>query len=105
MNAIIGIGRNVGNEPMDYERWRNFRISIRSVVERNGGKMIADVVGQSYSEGWGFEEAAWFAFDASNLNLGQLRQDLSALADQYGQDAIALTVGATDLVERQRVAA
>ena len=113
-NLIIGIGRNVSPKNRDPERdavsgavipaphWINFQRQVEFTTEKRGGKVISIIIGQSHSPEWGVEEGAWFAveFDGDDFDLYCLKTDLARLAQTYGQDAIAVTTGTTEFVER-----
>ncbi len=90
--VVIGVGRNVGPAPMDLHAWGCFRAEVRACLT----DLAADVHGWTTESDWGREESYWVAGQAASLPL--LRVRLREMAGQYGQEAIALTVGTTQLL-------
>jgi hypothetical protein len=77
---------------MSAECWQSFRAAVRTAL---GGDLWVDA---TYGGAWQGvdEEAAVFLADLADVS--HLRDDLAALADEYGQDAIGLVVGDPELV-------
>jgi hypothetical protein len=95
--AYISIGRNVQGRPMPSEEWENFKGALRVVAEKYGE-------GVSYAGGIGrydrvLEETYIVAVSlALGVPANLVREDLSHLAQYYGQESIALTVGEGELI-------
>lgn len=104
--VTVTIGRNVadgrgGQGPMPKDRWQDFRTIVRQSLANN----LAPDFSASYdgTGEWGgvSEESTTFVFSGvtSTTPAADVRTWLSYLAREFGQDAIALTVGDTTLVE------
>jgi hypothetical protein len=93
--AYISIGRNVQGTPMPSEQWENFKGALRVVAESHG-------TGVTYTGGIGRYEGkteetylvAVSLFEGDTIN----RNDLRNLAQYYGQESIALTIGEPEFV-------
>lgn len=103
--ATVSIGRNVAGEPMEDIAWQTFIFATREAVADVGGYRYFDGVGDGSSEDWGTEESYTIVFGLTGaetihaaLTDSALPAKLRELADHYGQDAVALTVGATVLL-------
>ena len=100
------IGRNVGTEPMSAERWEEFKASVAADFYFVVNGYQADV-GQ-WEEFYGngvWEDTPEDSFKVTVLleeelpkdRLDQLRRYLSENARLFAQDAIALTIGVSEL--------
>lgn len=96
----VTLGRNVGNVPMPLDRWEEFRTLIGAAL----ANLLAPDFAASYD---GRGEWQGIAEDSTILvasgitrpvTSDYLRAVLSTYAEEFGQDAIALTVGETFLV-------
>ena len=99
MNTVtITIGRNFGDVPMTASRWAGFKNDIQTVLDNHYATVYVNAAaGRGTWEGVEEENATWVAgLDAAFVP--KVRERLSYLADVYEQDAIAYTVGTTDLV-------
>jgi hypothetical protein len=102
--AYISIGRNVQGTPMTAERWQEFKTALR-VVGWTHGNIVTDAEGAGVYEGK-TEETYLVAVSLrgpefgrlNTIDLTNLREDLSHLAQHYGQESIALTVGEPEFV-------
>lgn len=96
--VTVSIGRNVGSEPMpDYE-WSQFVELVRLAVKRDASAVYVDAAASRGEwEGIAEDSRTWVA-DIDEWDLGALRNSLRQYAVTFGQDAIALTVGTTELV-------
>jgi hypothetical protein len=114
MSTIVSIGRNVGDVPLSAGRWNAFKHEVRYLVENDAGPVVFA------GEGLGIwesevedpetgdfhavrmtETAATFIGEGTPQDAGTLsgiRRHLAILAAEYGQDAIALTVGGVEFV-------
>jgi hypothetical protein len=100
----VSIGRNIDGEPMPRERWIKFQARVEGTIQD-----LHDVTVFFAGRGGGiwegrYEEAATWVFGWSeSLGLpGEWKRfldDLAYWADQYDQDAIAVTTGSTRFVE------
>jgi|GEM_PF-2453751 len=108
----VNIGRNVGDEPMPERRWRRLVGLVHGLV----GALTGDgthVDEPHYGSGEWVDDAGVtvredsayvFAFgDSAEWDLEGLADALAILADEFGQDAIALVVGHSALVSRREV--
>lgn len=97
----VTIGRNVGDTPMSLTLWEQFKGDVEAdmlnaipsdIVERHYGRGVWDGIE---------EESAKFSLlrhaKPTDAMLDELRAYLSENARHYGQDAIALTVGMSEL--------
>lgn len=103
MNIIIGIGRGLESGKLNDSQWSAFQREVAKWTEAAGFELLAQVSGDSTSDQYGDEEAAWFAAVKEDgvqpyLAVAHLRASLEDLASKYGQDSIALTTGTTKLV-------
>ena len=103
MNTItITIGRNVPTAglpiEMDDRSWAGFKNDVQTVLDNHYATVyVKAAAGRGEWEGIEEENATYVAA-LDPAFLAHLRQALAGLAYDYGQDAIALTVGTTDLV-------
>ena len=95
------IGRNVGTEPMSLTLWKQFEEDVQAdmltalpsdIVEVHYGKGVWDGVEEESAKITLLRHA-----EATPDMLDQLRNYLSENARHYGQDAIALTIGVSEL--------
>ena len=105
----ITIGRNVNNEPMSNEAWEGFKRSTTYALEDSIGRraQFESFYGVGSWEGTeeeSYKITALGQHTASQADLGLLRDRLAQLALDFGQDAIALTIGQSELVTPSRVA-
>lgn len=102
--VTITIGRNVpqvwgGQIAMDAEGWAGFRNDVQTLLENTHAVIyVAGALGRGEWQGVEEENATYVA-SVEPERLSELRDTLSLFADRWHQDAIALTVGDTDLVE------
>ncbi len=102
MAAIVSIGRNVGDVPMDDEQWYAFKSDLVDALAFTYSTAI-------YFQGEGtgsFEHRPELSFTVvfderwpGNYSLEVL---LKVLAARYGQESIALTRGETVFVEADK---
>lgn len=100
--VTISIGRNIGSVPMDTATWRAFVKDVnsaldwaKSVVHVRGAKSIGEWNGVA-------EESRTWVADILSAKLPLVAWRMSDLCELYGQDAIALTWGKTNLVTARR---
>jgi hypothetical protein len=103
--AQINIGRNVGETPMDAFDWGLFKLSVRQIADlfRGASTTIIEVEGQG-GEWLGVPEDTHLFMIISPLIKDQfivdhVKECLSSIAKEFGQDAIALVFGTSILVE------
>lgn len=87
-NYIVTIGRNVGDEPMDDDKWREFQDRVRYAIAKNGYEFITQAVGHGYWEDTVEDSAIW-VFTGGEGKAYQLHTELGHLAYYFEQDAIA----------------
>jgi hypothetical protein len=96
--VYVTIGRNIGLEPMSTEKWRAFRAATRAVLAASVGLPAFELSGPGGQWEGAAEEAAVFVVLQPEPCLAELRQDLLHLATDYGQEAIALAWGTSELI-------
>jgi hypothetical protein len=100
MNAIISIGRGRQTDPnyLGNAEWSAFQAYLDESIQRFG-HIVSRTTGYSTSDSWGTEQSYTVVLeDLVSSEIPLLRSALASLATLYSQDAIALTVGQTDLV-------
>lgn len=96
--VTVSIGGNRHHVPMRPDEWNAFQLASRDSLTASVGKPDFQLSGESSWEGISERSVAYSVIDPTLARLPQLRTDLSALAAKYGQDAIGLTVGRSELV-------
>lgn len=103
----ITIGRNVGTEPMSAERWEDFIEDIKADMLLFAAESAIHVESVEIHRGKGTwegveEDSAKITIltPAQSDNTDILRHYLSETAWLYDQDAIALTIGMSHLIEK-----
>ena len=100
--VIVNIGRNIGTTPMSPRRWRAFRAEVGMVLESACGDLYTrDAVGKGGWDdglGWVPEASAVWVGAIAPENLPDLKLRLASLLERFHQDAIAVTVGDTEMV-------
>lgn len=100
----IAIGRNVptklfGDIPMSDENWLLFQQAVEEIVMVCTLKGVADTKANGVSNWQGVSEDTcifvWFDLDSLP---SVVYEELSDIAKQYGQDAIAVTFGETKFI-------
>lgn len=101
--VTVTIGRNVGNAPMSPNDWARFGARVEGVLIGALGVELGDIERHDGRGVWdGVEEdSAKFSvlvpdFDADKY--AALKYRLRIIADDFEQDAIALSVGVSELV-------
>ena len=99
MNVIIGIGYGASSTrpALSEDEQKDFRNAVIMVTETIG-KFISVIDGESYSRGWGQEDATWIVAEIQPTDLILLYSELERLRMRFEQDAIAVTVGHTQLI-------
>lgn len=91
MDVIIAIGHDGAAE--------TFGTEVQKVIERLG-TVNAVVSGPSWSPGWGEEDATWYAATFPSFErYTEARGRILAIAGWHAQDAVAFTIGTTDVAE------
>jgi hypothetical protein len=96
--VFVTIGRNVGMEPMSRQKWRSFRQATRLVLDATVGSPDFEIVGFGGRWGGVAEMAAVFVVLGTVTRLDLLMERLKELAASYGQEAIALAIGGSELI-------
>ncbi len=94
MDGTICLGRNIGTEPMDDARWEGFVDEVMLLIRKHDGEVFTVAYGGGSWDGHS-EESAVIVFGAA---ADGFEAELSILASMYGQDAIGLLSGTSDLV-------
>lgn len=96
--VTVSVGRNIGQhgEPMSMAAWQDLTARVVTIGRANG--MI-------YFAGFGDGTYLGTAEDSFTIvagigvhNLQRVRREIAALCEPFGQDAIAVSVGSTELV-------
>lgn len=100
--VTVTIGRNVGDKPLPQDVWNQFVWAITRAFDTITTEQWAN--GSTKGIWQGVTEEARVLYgpvrqDATDLDLRRFRARLATLATQYGQDAIGLSVGESELVE------
>lgn len=83
---------------MSLEQWAEFQYKVRQEVEKVA-QLHAHTPYKGQWEGNREDAAIYFGTVVSEGDMGKLRVALSNLATYYGQQAIGLTVGESQLIE------
>lgn len=96
--VTVSIGRNVGDEPMSTNVWRDFARATESAIDFV--KTEYYVRNANGAGGWqdNPEDSKTWVFSMDTTKLSILEWRMSDLCDLFKQDAIAVTYGTTDLV-------
>ena len=98
--VVVSIGRNVGDVPMSDDRWVLFRDQVGAAVHVCATTVHVDqALSQGSWQGIPEDAATWVAEVPTWGAIDNLRRRLGALARHWSQDAIALTIGDTELIE------
>lgn len=96
--VTISIGRNVGDQPMSADKWRRFRADIGRRLRAAGANVFVDTaVSTGTWDGVREQSATWVASVEAN-RLETIRVGLERACRLFQQDAIALTIGQTELL-------
>jgi len=98
--GTISIGRNIGKEPMGESSWLRFKADIMDLADNGENKIHFIGGGNGYYEGTK-EESFTVVFGADVTDLAEIGRHLPAIAKKYSQEAIALTVGTTELFKAE----
>ena len=101
--VTVTVGRNVGDKPMSAHQWDGFQSDVRKAVESVTAELwIASRV--KHSEWQGVPEEAFIAYgpvvttaDVTDVKRA-LTIRLETLASRYGQEAIGVSWGESELV-------
>jgi hypothetical protein len=98
MTIVLTFGRNIGLTPMPDDRWRAFiQAAAAALTESAPGAFIETHHGRGVWKGVA-EDSAKVAAIGGLADLTALAARLEDLAAEFEQDAIALTVGTTQLI-------
>ena len=100
--CILTVGRNVQGVPMSDERWSEFRSDLSDLVNEWADEIYTyEALGHGLWDGVREDSVTWvfsaYAEDCST-HFRFRRQDIARLAAKYGQDAIALVRGESELI-------
>lgn len=98
----VSIGRNIGAEPMSADLWRSFQDDARAnlYAHTTGDERTVEFhYGTGVWDGVAEESAHVTIHTVRDYDRAGLTRALAVLAHVYGQDAIALSIGVTDLIE------
>ena len=103
---IVTVGRDSFRGTLSLKKWTNFKHLVLLAAELAGGSgqdgIYFEGEGQGHSATWGDEEAytVVVGLPKGTVTPGTVWR-LSSLAKQYDQEAIAYTVGETNLIEAE----
>lgn len=97
-SLVLSIGRNIGSAPMAQEKWEAFTRSAHRAITEHCGALYFAGYGTGFYEGMSEESFTLTAAAPSGSSLRSLVLALRALAREFEQDSVALTVGETELV-------
>jgi len=100
--VTVTIGRNIGDSPMSPDTWNQFSYETLQAVETYTSALWVNAPSRSVWQGVPEDARAFYGplRDGSGPSeLRRLRARLANLATQYGQAAIGLSVGESELVE------
>jgi hypothetical protein len=104
-HIIVNIGRNVGDTPLEESNWNSFVNSVIYAIENTTAMKDGMPPRAMVFRGTGSWDGIWEdtasvqLWDVAEVDGNDLTRRLRLLADTYGQDAIALTIGGTTLIE------
>lgn len=98
VTVSIGRGAHERQEPLDRIEWSAFRLAVGRLLDVDGTVFVDGAASTGEWDGRA-EESATFVAEYPQHALASLRAGLRWLAKEYGQQAIALTVGRTEFVE------
>jgi len=98
VTVTISIGRNIDGRPMTDDRWESFRDAVSEALAWEVATTYVDGALSTGSWQGAPETSATWVASLSESQLPTLRIRLRILARRFHQDAIALTVGATELL-------
>ena len=98
--ATVTIGRSIGNEPMDADRWQEFIRELGIIVRTRGLRVYTyKAIGTGHwadSRGeFVTEESCTYVYELEEAAAGITASLLHDLAMKYEQDSIALVLGQT----------
>lgn len=101
MDVVIAVGfdRNDGKGTLSLDRQREFLDHLTDGVRRVGGTVNAKIAGFSEGGEWGAEPGLWIAATIPDIAVSYLKGWLGGCAYSFHQDAIALTAGATEIID------
>jgi hypothetical protein len=93
-NCIVSIGRNRGDRPMPRDEWSAFRLDVLSLFPER----IFVGTGIGEYDGAKEESMTIIAPWSTSYDAAYLRAVLKSYAQKYGQECIAVTIAAPELV-------
>jgi hypothetical protein len=104
--VVVSVGRDRTEgdgrtHPMSASEWRTFRDEVYVTVQRfsPGDRPYFDGIGNGWSPTWGTEDTYTVIAAAPDLEgWDRLKDELGRIGKHYGQEAVAVTVGATIFV-------
>jgi hypothetical protein len=101
---VITAGRNIGAEPMADSSWSDLRHQISATLTNAGAIIYThDAIGSGqWTDAHGVtikEESVTYVGSIEDAVLDSLTRNISRIASQFNQDAIALIVGQSHLIE------
>lgn len=98
----LSIGRNTGSGPVGDDRWARFIDDTLALERRHGFEIVVQNTGRGEWEGVAEENFIAVGIRDDDVNetdsLDAIRREVRELAHVYGQEAIALGFGTSELV-------
>lgn len=102
MSMTVTIGRNVGNVPMSDAHWQSFTADVLRNIRANTRAIYFVGFGTGVWEGTEEESFTVISETPTTSAACAISVSLSFFAEAYGQEAIAVTIGETELVQASR---
>jgi len=95
----IGRGAHAAQQPLADSEWDGFQNLVRSLLgEVSGGTVHVDAARSTGEWNGEPEDSVTFVAEVPQYSLAVIRAGLRFLAVNYGQEAIALTLGHTEFI-------
>ena len=96
--VTVSVGGSKQGVPMTDDVWRSLQTSVRNALANTVGPIAFATLGESTWHGVSERSYVASVLQPKLNTLDRLRSLLRQLADAYGQDAVALTVGSSSLI-------
>jgi hypothetical protein len=96
--VTVSVGGSKRGQPMSQDTWTRLQRSVRNALANTVGPVSFATLGESTWHGVSERSYVASVLKPKLNTLDRLRSLLRQLADAYGQDAVALTVGSSSLI-------
>lgn len=103
--VTVSVGGSKQGQPMTDETWGRLQRSVRNALANTVGPVAFATLGESTWQGVSERSYVASVLAPKLDTLDRLRSLLRQLADVYGQEAVALTVGHSSLIGPSRTRA